>query len=293
MTLQEKILKIEETSAKYVIKRNDFKMMNTKKKRKIIGIVAVVYFLLVIVVLVLVKFPDAEKIESQTDEVAAVAEGRRILGKYDSQDTEDVENVVRSVQEEIARREAIAANADQGSGQADLAQAFANAVVIGDSQAEALEAYQVLPSASVAATIGRSIVTAEDDYNKTVVRSPKYVFVTYGMNDCLIYGGDVEKFIDVYSDLVARLQADIPDVRVIICSLILPSDAAVQKKPALANVTNYNVALQQLASQLGLAYIDCTPIVKTDLYAQDGLHMQKSFYQAWAYYMASYAGLLN
>ena len=72
-----------------------------------------------------------------------------------------------------AERLAMAAQAGQASGTADLAAIFSNAVVMGDSQAEALEAYAVLPSQSVAATIGRSIITGEEDFSKTVSRSPE------------------------------------------------------------------------------------------------------------------------
>lgn len=143
----------------------------------------------------------------------------------------------------------------------------------------------------MAATIGRSIITAEEDYEKTVSRNPRQVFITYGMNDCLIYGGNTEKFISVYSDLIARLQEDIPDVQIYVCSIILPSDEAISKKPDLAAVTNYNAALQQLCAQHSLVYIDAGALIRPDMYAPDGLHMQKSFYQSWAYYMASCAGL--
>ena len=158
------------------------------------------------------------------------------------------------------------ASAGENAGQVDLSSVFADAVVMGDSQAEAFEAYGILPSQSVAATIGRSIITAEEDYNKTVSRTPKQVFITYGMNDCLIYNGNTEKFISVYSDLITRLQTDMPDVQVFVCSIIVPSDAAVQKKPALAAVTDYNAALQQLAAEKGLVYIDAGALIQPDVH---------------------------
>ena len=135
-------------------------------------------------------------------------------------------------------------------------------------------------------------MTGEEDFSKTVNRSPKQIFITYGMNDCLIYNGNTEKFVHVYSDLIERLQASIPDVEIYICSIIVPSDSAIQKKPALASVSDYNVALQQLAVQKGLRYIDASALIRSDLYAPDGLHMKKNFYQSWAYYMATCAGLL-
>ncbi len=266
--------------------------MKTKKK-SIAGFAILIYFLIAILVIVILKFPTADRITDDSGDVAEVKQGTELLSRYESQDTAAVEKEVRSVRAAVAQRAALAASArGESAGEADLSTAFAEAVVMGDSQAEAFEAYQVLPSQSVAATIGRSIVTADEDYQETVGRNPRQVFITYGMNDCLIYNGDVQKFIDAYSDLISRLQTDIPGVQVCICSIIVPSDAAVAKKPALAGVTAYNVALQQLAVQKGLVYVDASSLIRPELYAPDGLHMSKSFYQSWAYYMASCAGLI-
>ncbi len=251
-----------------------------------------VYFAAALLILIILKFPDAAKINDDYKEVAAVEQGIQLLKKYDGQDTEDVENEVRSIRAAAAERQAMAARAGQASDGVDLTTAFAGCIVMGDSQAEALEAYKVIPSQSVVATIGRSIITAQEDYTKTVGRSPEKVFITYGMNDCLIYSGNTEKFIAVYGDLIDRLEADIPGVQIYVCSIIVPSAGAIEKKPDLAGVSNYNVALQQLAIQKGLTYIDASALISDDLYASDGLHMKKSFYQSWAYYIATCAGLM-
>lgn len=265
--------------------------MKTKKRARI-GIAVMVYFIAALLVLIVLKYPDAAKIDNHSKDVASVEQGVQLLKKYDAQNAEDVEQEVRSIRAAAAERQAMAAHAGQASGSADLAAAFSDAVVMGDSQAEALEAYAVIPSQSVAATIGRSIITGEEDFSKTVSRSPKHIFITYGMNDCLIYNGNTEKFVNVYSDLIERLQASIPDVQIYVCSIIVPSDGAIQEKPALASVSDYNVALQQLAAQKGLRYIDASALISSDLYAPDGLHMKKGFYQSWAYYMATCAGLI-
>ena len=276
-------------------KKNDLwgvvKMKLKVQKKGRIAIAVLVYFIVAILILIIIKFPVAEKIDNDWKDVASVDAGTQILSRYESQNTSEVEKEVKSIRAAVAQRMAMGASAGENAGQVDLSSVFADAVVMGDSQAEAFEAYGILPSQSVAATIGRSIITAEEDYNKTVSRTPKQVFITYGMNDCLIYNGNTEKFISVYSDLITRLQTDIPDVQVFVCSIIVPSDAAVQKKPALAAVTDYNAALQQLAAEKGLVYIDAGALIQPDLYAPDGLHMQKSFYKSWAYYMASCAGL--
>ena len=68
-------------------------------------------------------------------------------------------------------------------------------------------------------------------------------------------------------DLISRLQNDIPGVQIYICSIIVPSDAAIAKKPALTGVTAYNAALQQLAVQLNLVYVDASSLIRPDLYA--------------------------
>lgn len=256
-------------------------------KKKVIGIAVVVYFIAAILILMILKFPHTEKIDNEWDMVGGVNEGIQLLSCYDSQDAAAVEKEVRSVQEAIARR-----LAGGQAGEADLAAAFADAVVMGDSQAAALDAYAVLPSRNVAATIGRSIITAEEDIAKAIALNPRQIFITYGMNDCLIYSGNTERFIGAYSGLIDRLQASVPEAQIYICSIIIPSDAAIQKKPALAAVGDYNAALQQLAAQRGMVYIDAGVLLHPDLYAPDGLHMKKSFYRSWAYFMGSSAGLI-
>ena len=77
-------------------KRGMISHMRTKK-RSIAGIAILVYFLIAVLVVIILKFPDADRITDDSGDVAAVEQGTELLDRYDSQDTTAVENEVRSV----------------------------------------------------------------------------------------------------------------------------------------------------------------------------------------------------
>ena len=80
------------------------------------------------------------------------------------------------------------------------------AMVIGDSMAEGLPAYEVLDNKNVVYTRGRRIDNMEEDIGRIIENSPKYLFLSYGANDLEMWVGDVTSFIKYYKNKIIYLR---------------------------------------------------------------------------------------
>lgn len=262
--------------------------MKKKKSKNSKGFtIFVVYFIAAFVVMAVLKIPHADKVDASADELHSVSEGVKVVDMYEHQDDA---SILKKIQK--AKRIKAKENASKlQNSEYDLSLAFTGSVVMGDSQAQAFTAYNILPEINVAATIGKSISNAQSDYDLTVSRKPLNVFITYGMNDSIQYKGDTDAFMKVYDELVTNLKKDIPGVNIIICSVLISQQKAIDQKPGLGAAPAYNEALEAYADENGYTFVDASSIQTEDLYAADGIHMQKAFYKKWAYLMASTAGL--
>ena len=111
------------------------------------------------------------------------------------------------------------------------------------------------------------------------------VFVSYGMNDVINTNGDTDTFIKQYKELIAKIQKEVPDTKILINSIFPVRQSAIAEKPALANISKYNEALQKMCDELQIAYVDNTDLVKDEYYDEDGIHFVSEFYPIWADHM--------
>ncbi len=259
---------------------------NKSKNNKFFNLF-VVYFVAAFVVMAILRIPHASKIDASADETHPVSEGVKVIEMFDHQDDASILKKIQKAKKLKASKNA----SKMQDSDYDLSLAFTGSVIMGDSQAQALSAYKILPDINVAATIGKSISNAQSDYDLTVSRKPLNVFITYGMNDSIQYNGDTDAFMKVYDELVTNLKKDIPGVNIVICSVLVSQQKAVDKKPGLGAAPAFNESLEAYADENGYTFVDASSIQSEDLYANDGIHMQKAFYQKWAYLMASVAGL--
>lgn len=166
----------------------------------------------------------------------------------------------------------------------DFKAVFSNSVFIGDSISNGLSYYKHLHPGNVFAKLGQNIKKSIQKIPEIKKKNPANIFIMLGMNDS-VYTKDVQKFKKSYAELIEKLQADLPNARIYIES-VLPVDP--NNKKATDRISNdkintFNDALKEIATEKKLSYIDLRPYVKShpNFYEPDGIHLNRNFYKYW------------
>ena len=235
----------------------------------------------VILVIVIFTIFIQSRVKVSKTTQAEVEQGIEIVRKYEAVKVADVEEVMESIAEAEAESE-------KAWHERPLKERYENAMVLGDSEAFSLSAYDLLQESQVAAKIGCKISDSDEHVEKAIDRQPSVLFMTYGKNDLGVYGS-ADEFVSVYVDKIRMLQQGIPNTTIYIVSILPSTQAAKDENPYMANDTAYNEALKAKAAEMNLEYIDCTGLVKDEYYEPDGMHYIKDLYEQWAIFMADRA----
>jgi len=255
-------------------------------KRVLMKAGAVALIVLAIIAVVLIR----NNIKNSNALKAEVEQGVSEVKKLEGVEVAEVEQVLDSIAEREAAEAAAAAAAAGETVEKTLKERFDGAMVLGDSQALALTAYDVLDESEVVGKIGVGVRFADEHIEKAVSMNPSVVFMTYGMNDLGIYG-TAEEFATAYGEKLEKLKTGLPDARIYVTSIFAANKAAIAREPHLANSGAFNEALKKKAEELGAVYIDCSSLELAENYAGDGAHFNVDVYPQWAEMMAAAAGL--
>lgn len=170
---------------------------------------------------------------------------------------------------------------------------FGNSVVIGDSITEGLSVYGFLSDAQVFCKIGASVMYGEDLFASAAGTYPKFVFLSFGMNDMGNYTGHADMFIAKYMKLIKQFKKDSPDSLIFINGITPPADSALAGNKILGNYKKFNNALKEMCKTMKLTYIDNNYIIEDhpEFYAGDGIHVSSEYYPLWLNNMILKAGL--
>ena len=142
-----------------------------------------------------------------------ISRGRAYLKKLDDQSLSSIKNTIDKQNESDELALGKQALKDYAKNKDKLWGAFKNYVLIGDSRVETFKLF--LPETNVLAKKGTRI-TKVDDYLGTIKNiSPKYVFISYGVNDLSIpayYNQD--KYIEVYQSYCEKIKKAAPDATI-------------------------------------------------------------------------------
>lgn len=166
----------------------------------------------------------------------------------------------------------------------DFKNIFKDDVFLGDSQTEALSAYDILSETSVVAKKGKTTTLALGDVQTVKNLNPKRVFILFGLNDLENFD-DLNQFMDSYKKLLDSLHQNIPNAKLYVNS-VLParSDIEASNKSLTADrINNSNKMIMQLCKDENAQYIDISYILidNPNLFEPDGQHPQFSFYKVW------------
>ncbi len=161
---------------------------------------------------------------------------------------------------------------------------FKNSVFIGDSITEGFAFYEILPRESVIAGAGATAGFTYDDIGTLVEKKPDNVFIMLGSCDMLMPVDDPkELFRNDLTKLINKIKEDSPDSKIYIQSITPVTQEALAQEPRYQGIEEYNEVLKELATNLAVNYVDIGELVKENLslYAEDGIHFKKEFYQLW------------
>ncbi|MDD2992959.1 MAG: GDSL-type esterase/lipase family protein [Pygmaiobacter sp.] len=189
---------------------------------------------------------------------------------------------------------------------------FSDAAFVGDSITTGWVDYKgaaSLPDTHVIAAIGvtppvngvqwaNSDGSTYDPVQTIVDAAPQKLYLMFGANKLVDQSTTAEDtLVSDYGKFIDDLQAKLPNAKIYVQSILLPTAAATQEKPGLSpeRITRVNARLQSLAAQKGCYYVNlneslCPAGVLQDGYAaNDGLHLSKEGYIAWLEYLITHA----
>jgi hypothetical protein len=164
-------------------------------------------------------------------------------------------------------------------------EAFDDFVFLGDSRVVGFDVFGLLPSDRVLADAGDTINSITDRMDTIKSLSPKYIFISYGINDIgMGFWPTAEEYASAFSEKLHELQRELPDAEIYVNSIIPARGDAEQAYPIWQGLPEYSEAVRRMCEREKFAFIDNASMIEEhmDLYDSDGVHMQPDFYRYWA-----------
>lgn len=168
---------------------------------------------------------------------------------------------------------------------------FSSTVIMGDSQSQGLDIYDILNPTSVIAVKGGNITKANSNNISTLKNLyPTNIFTLYGMNDMLIYKDDIDSFVKDYSSLIKNIQKELPEANIFVNCIMPVSDKVTKSNPIYKDIDNYNLELEKMCKDLNITFINPSSILtdNPDLLEADGMHFKPLFYKYWLDFLQEY-----
>lgn len=166
---------------------------------------------------------------------------------------------------------------------------FANTIFFGDSMTQAISDCGFMDAANVVYQRSATIDVLIPKIPEVAATLPQQVVIFTGLNDCNHYT-DIADYRRDYVTMLQQLKASIPGVRIVVSSLLPPSDAFGATRPDLARAPQFDQELRAICQENDVTYVDSTWIVRQKNYQEDGIHMNRTFYRVWFRYLKALLG---
>lgn len=170
----------------------------------------------------------------------------------------------------------------------------AHAMVVGDSTAEGLEAYQILDGVSVTWTRGRVIQYMEEDLKDAYSYQPKALILAYGANDLLSWDGNVDGYIKAYDRVIKNIKEQFPNTKIGVNEILPVSDTALSRNSAYGYRDEFNSRLKEFCKENDVIFIENSFLLDEakdgKKFESDGVHPKPFYYKLWANNMADVMG---
>ena len=170
--------------------------------------------------------------------------------------------------------------ADIDSGKTTYRKVFQDVYIVGDSLMNGLEAYNILNSNHLVTQVSASLYHLDGNLNKIIRMNPPILILHYGVNMISTERKYMNNYITMYTSLIQKLQASLPDTRIII-SGIFPVDRNVARASRFGMINEYNQNLIAMCEKLDIEYMDSSSVLYAhpECYGGDGIHLSKAFYE--------------
>ena len=166
---------------------------------------------------------------------------------------------------------------------------FANTIFFGDSMTQAIGEYGFLDMTNIVYQRSATIDVLITKIPEVAATLPKQVVIFTGLNDCNHYT-DIADYRRDYVTMLQQLKTSIPGVKIIVSSLLSPSDALGQVRVDLVRAPQFDQELRSICQENDVTYVDSTWIVRQKNYLDDGIHMNRTFYRVWFRYLKALLG---
>ena len=166
---------------------------------------------------------------------------------------------------------------------------FANTIFFGDSMTQAISDCGFMDAANVVYQRSATIDVLIPKIPEVAATLPQQVIIFTGLNDCNHYT-DIADYRRDYVTMLQQLKASIPGVKIVVSSLLPPSDAFGATRPDLARAPQFDQELRAICQENDVTYVDSTWIVRQKNYQEDGIHMNRTFYRVWFRYLKALLG---
>ena len=166
---------------------------------------------------------------------------------------------------------------------------FANTIFFGDSMTQAISDCGFMDAANVVYQRSATIDVLITKIPEVAATLPKQVVIFTGLNDCNHYT-EIADYRRDYVTMLQQLKASIPGVKIIVSSLLSPSDALGQVRADLVRAPQFDQELRSICQENDVTYVDSTWIVRQKNYLDDGIHMNRTFYRVWFRYLKAQLG---
>ena len=250
--------------------------------KKLLSNRLVLFLLLLIALLAVVLIIVSHTRDSRNTEVQS---GVAYLESLEAQSPTEVEAQIKQINAERLAKSREAIIEKLKSGEIDVWTQFQDYVLMGDSRAVGFDYWHFLPDDRVIASAGATIREIQNNMDAVVAMNPAYVFLCYGLNDVSIgFWPTPEDYVEEFTETLKELQSKLPDVKIIVSSILPAQDPAFQRSQKWYEIPDYSAACGEMCEENGWFFADNDEIVEEhrDLYDIDGIHFQQAFYPFWA-----------
>lgn len=164
-----------------------------------------------------------------------------------------------------------------------------NTILVGDSRVVGFSMYNHMDPSRVLAGTSWSILELPALYGIIEGMNPRFVIVSFGVNEIgqqyftPVYFDTDESYVDALAYYLGELQSIVPNAKIYYSAILPVNDACLETKPGFSIIPRRNQAIKQFCEEAGYGYIDTEHLAyeHSDLYIADGVHFYSEFYPYW------------
>ena len=175
---------------------------------------------------------------------------------------------------------------------AQIARWYKDAAIVGDSIVRQLRLFHMLDE-PVFAEGGIHLSINLELLDQVEAARPSVIFLCFGMNDVGIFQERVDRYVERYSNVIRRLQANLPDALIYVHAALPVTEACIQEDSDYQYIGLYNEEMKKACPGLGVYFIDSRFLLdaRPEYYSSDGRHPNREYYPLWLTYLADLTGL--